>query len=340
MTRILLYGENWEGTHVDSISKVLMNKGIDHQIFDFFRIMHKDYSSRVLNKIFRELTYSSNERLVNTLFLSKFYEYKPAVVLISKGINIFPETLFKMQKHGARIVNWNPDDFFNKLNSTKNLLNSTSLYDNVYSARKHLFDEYKAKGIRNPVYLEWYYIPWLHKKIENPDREFVKKIRFVGTYSKRRHEIINAIHSNYQVEIWGSGWDMSKLRMKGNVNINKLLKQSEFPQIMSQCSINLNILTKENRDETNLKVFEIPASNGFMLSEKTNGISEILKSEIDCKFFDPKTSDNLNEQINNVFTMKENDFLLMRQNGYEKIVNNNNSIVNRVDFIINDLQLK
>jgi hypothetical protein len=335
--KILLYGENWEGTHVDSISKVLIKKKIDHYIFDFYTLIHKNYNNRILNKIFREINFSKNEKLVNALFLKKFNEYKPNVVLISKGVNIFPDTIFEMRKFGVKVVNWNPDDFFNKYNSSVNLINSLSLYDTVYSARKHLFDEYREKGIKNPVYLEWYYIPWLHKKCEFSQNEILKNITFVGTFSNRRKEIISSINQNFKVQIWGSGWDYTNLKLKKNVSINKILKQSKFPEVMSLSAINLNILTIENRDETNLKIFEIPASNGFLLSEMTNGIGEILKSESDCKLFDSLIKDSINEEINLIFNMKKEDYLLMRQLGFEKIVKNNNSIVDRVEFIINDL---
>ncbi len=125
--KILLYGENWEGTHVDSISKVLINKKIDHYIFDFYNLIHKNYNNRILNKVLREITFSKNEKLINALFLKKVNEYKPNVILISKGVNIFPDTIFEIQKFGVKVVNWNADDFFNNFNSSVNLIESLTL---------------------------------------------------------------------------------------------------------------------------------------------------------------------------------------------------------------------
>lgn len=337
--KILLYGENWEGTHVDSIAKVLLAKKIEYRIFDFHKIIHKNYNNRVLNKFFREINFSRNEILVNELFIKLFNDFKPNIVLISKGVNLFPETIFEMQKHSAKVVNWNPDDFFNKYNSSKHLLNSIGLYDTVYSARKHLFQEYREKGIKNPVYLEWYYIPWLHNKKEFVKTEILQNVTFVGTYSKRRQEIISSINQNFKIQIWGSGWDITSLRFKKNITINNVLKQSEFTKIMSSSAINLNILTTENRDETNLKIFEIPASNGFLLTEETNGINNILNPESDCMFFDSLTTESINEKINSVFEMNRDTYLYIRNNGYDRIVENNNSIVDRVEFIIKDLEV-
>ena len=337
--KILLYGENWEGTHVDSIAKVLRTKKIEYRIFDFYKIIHINYNSRVVNKVFRELNYGRNEVLVNQLFLKMFYQFVPHVVFISKGVNIYPETIYEMQKHGVRVVNWNPDDFFNKYNSSEHLLNSISLYDTVYSARKHLFMEYREKGIKNPVYLEWYYIPWLHNRKELVESEIMPYVTFVGTHSKRRQEIIRSIDQNFNIQIWGSGWDLTSLRFKTNITINNVLKQSEFTKVMSSSAINLNILTIENRDQTNLKIFEIPAAYGFLLTEKTNGIKDIFDTGSDCMFFDSLTTGSLNEKINYIFDMNRDAYLTMRNNGYDRIVENNNSIVDRVEFIIKDLEV-
>jgi spore maturation protein CgeB len=337
--KILLYGENWEGTHVDSIAKVLLNKKIEYRIFDFHKIIYKNYNSRILNKFIREIYYTRNEKLVNELFIKVFNDFKPNVVLISKGVNLFPETIFELQKQSAKVVNWNPDDFFNVYNSSEHLLNSLSLYDTVYSARQHLFQEYRDKGIKNPVYLEWYYIPWLHDKKVSVKSEILPNVTFVGTYSRRRQEIISSINGNFKIQIWGSGWDRTRLRYKNNIIINNVLSQSEFTNVMSSTSINLNILTLENRDETNLKVFEIPASNGFLLTEKTNAIRDILNPEIDCMFFDPLTKDSINEKIESVFEMSRENYLLMRNRGYNNIISNKNSIVDRVEFILKDLKL-
>ena len=278
--------------------------------------------------------------LVNELFIKLFNQFGPNIVLISKGVNLFPETIFEMQKHSAKIVNWNPDDFFNRYNSSRHLLNSIGLYDTVYSARKHLFKEYNEKGIKNPVYLEWYYIPWLHNKKEFVKTEVLQKVVFVGTYSKRRQDIISSINQNIKIEIWGSGWNYTSLRFRSNITINNVLKQSEFPKIMSLAAINLNILTIENRDETNLKIFEIPASNGFLLTESTNGIYDILNPETDCMCFNSLSKDSINEKINCVFEMNKENYLGMRKNGHDRIVLNRNSIVDRVEFILKDLEIK
>ncbi len=334
--RILLYGEFWEGTHVDCVSKILNRKEIDNEIFNFYPILNKQFGNRVLNAIYRKSFYKENEIKINKELLIRIEEYKPDVLFISKGVNIFPETLLTIKKKSIIIINWNPDDFFNCYNSSKHIINSLPIYDYVFSARAHLFDEYRAKGIKNPIYLEWYYIHWLHKKpIVN--LEIQKKITFVGTYSKRREKILDSIISRYPLEIWGDQWQFSKLKRKKNTIIhNKALTQIQFPEVMSQSLLNLNILTLENRDLTNLKIFEIPASYGIMLTEYTNKINEILNNN--CFYFKPDISEDLSNSISKIVTdFNIDDLKYMRQMSHESIINGNNDISHRVSDILQQI---
>jgi spore maturation protein CgeB len=317
--KILLYGEYWSGTHIDCISCVLKEKKINFKIFDFYKYINQKYLNLYIDKVIKKL-------------LSEIEHYKPDILLISKGVNIYPDTLMQFKKKGIIIANWNPDDFFNILNSSKNLLDSLNLYDFVFSARKHLFDEYRNKGIMNPHYVEWYYIPWLHKKFTKVQKA-EKKVTFIGTFSKRRESILSSIDSEIPIEIWGGGWTFSSIRKKNNINVkNKFLSQSDFPKIISESLINLNILTSENRDQTNLKIFEITASNGLLLTESTEISESILGNT--AFFYDPNNLSTLNDNIYELISSSENIENLCEK-GYKNITSNHHSIHDRVEQILN-----
>lgn len=334
--KILLYGENWSGTHVDCISKVLLKQNIKFKIFDFFKILNRKIGGKITNKIYRKLFYYQNEILINKLLVNEIENFKPDVLLISKGINIFPETIILFKNRSIQVINWNPDDFFNNHNTSKHLLNSLSLYDYVFSARQHLFDEYKSAGIKKPIYLEWYYIPWLHKMSEKLDN-VENKITFIGTYSKRRETIINSIDRSFPIEIWGAGWGFSNVRFKKHISLkNKVLSQSDFPNIISRSLINLNILTLENRDLTNLKLFEITASFGLLLTEYNEITNGILKEN--CFYYNANDHVRMNEKIESIFNKNNNELICeQRQNGFNRIVQNHHSITDRVGTLIDTI---
>lgn len=327
--KILLYGELWEGTHIDSISKELKQLKIDYRTFDFLPYVEYATPSKLLNKVFRRVFRKINRKKINNELINEIKLYKPTSFLISKGIDIYPETLLKIKDFDIKIINWNPDDFFNKKNTNINILNSLKIYDVVFSARKHLFQEYKKRGIKNPIYLEWYYIPYLHKKI-NQNIPEDKKLTFVGTYSERRDNIISSIDV-INVEIWGYGWEKSKAIKKHNImSHNKILNQTSFPDVMAKSLINLNILTKENRDNTNLKIFEIVASGGTILTEKNNISKKILGAD---SFYFHDTTD-INEIIQKIINHSFEQLKTKKDNTHQKIVLDNNSISDRVSQMI------
>ncbi len=332
--KILLYGEYWEGTHVDCISRVLLERNIEHRIFDFYKILSPKIFDNILDKVYRRVLYNNNEKRINALLLREACNYKPNVLFVSKGINIYPETYVLFKSLGILIVNWNPDDFFNSLNSSINLNNSLNLYDIVFSSRKHLFKEYIKSGIKNPVFLDWYYIPWLHLSNE-PILTIDDKITFIGTYSKRREDILASINKIFPLEIWGAGWGRSGIIKRENTLLHKQeLSQKDFPKVIASSRVNLNILTLENRDLTNLKLFEITASNGLLLTEVNDSTSEIFNDS--CFYYNE--FGNINESLDFLFDLVNNDYInSVRDLGHKKIVEGNNSIFDRVDFILNSI---
>jgi hypothetical protein len=326
--KILLYGENWEGTHVDSISKVLNKKEIPNVVFDFYKHLNYNTKSIFLNKILRRLFYLFNEFNINKKFLQFSTEYEPSLIILSKGINIYPSILRKIKKSETIICNWNPDDFFNDKNSSRHLKNSFELYDIVFSAREHLFSEYYNNGFKKMIYLEWYYIPWLHHLAIASNIEM--KISFIGTRSLRREKILESIDSSFLIDVWGSGWSFSKLNSKENINItNRVLPQKDFPQIISNSLVNLNILTVENRDLTNLKIFEIVASGGMILTEDNIKSRAILGNY--GFYYEEKT---INKILKQIFEMDPVEWELSRKLLVNHVLNNANSISDRVNELL------
>ncbi len=47
--KILLYGEDWEGTHVNSIAKVLEELHVDHRVFNFCKYFSDAAATKNIN---------------------------------------------------------------------------------------------------------------------------------------------------------------------------------------------------------------------------------------------------------------------------------------------------
>ena len=331
--KILVYGNYWDGTHSDSISRSLDYLKLNNKVFDPYKFKTYNTNFIILNKVLRRVFLLENRKIINEQLLIKVNKFKPDILLISKGLDIYPETLFSIKKLGIYIINWNPDDFFNMLNSNKNLINSIPIYDKVYSSRPHLFEEYYKRGFNELEYLEWYYLPWFHK-YNSSIEEKKDFITFIGTYSKNREQLIRMINKEHKIVIWGDGWEKSKIHKMSNVECNySNLNQEDFPLVINQSRINLNILTKENRDLTNLKIFEISACGGILLTNDNNQSKSILGSN--AFYYD---NENINSVINNInYIMKDISIKTFKEKVSSRIIRNNNSIIDRVKQIITKL---
>jgi spore maturation protein CgeB len=232
-----------------------------------------------------------------------------------------------MSNAGFYLINWNPDDFFNPKNTNQNLISSLKHYDLVVSSRPHLFDEYIDFGVKKIVFIDWYYVSNLHFP-QNVDK--IYNITFVGSYSKRREEFISAIEC--PVEIWGSGWEHSSIDFKRFHKVHmKILSQKEMCSIFSASKFNLNLITHENRDLSNLRFFEVSASGGLLITERNSSALSYLADGIECFMYD--SPDDVNKIIKS-----DLDGDIISNKGYTKITNSGNSFADRVTELLNAVQ--
>ncbi len=338
--KILLYGENWEGTHVDSIGKVLKDLQVDYKIFDFYKYFlnaaeAKNKFENYFDRIYNRVVYTHIERRINAGLLACVNTYKPSTLIISKGINIYPETIAAISEKSILVINWNPDDYFNQSNSSKHLLASLPLYDIVISSRTKRYEHYRDNGVKRIEFIDWYYIPWLHYKVSK-EEEVENKILYAGAYSPKRDWFLSEIATEFPLEVYGAGWAKSKwLRKRQNTKLTRqILGQSSFPVYFRKARVNINILNDLNYDQTNLKLFEITACAGFLLSSYSEEAEKIVNADSDAFYFPIWEAGALNKRIKEIFSMDNRDFETIRNNGHQKIINGKHAINDRVNSLL------
>lgn len=326
LSRILIYGESWQGCHGKLLLDELFIRGYDAKIFD-----HTNYLPGIINRdlferIKRNLFLSIYSARIQKAFLKEIDTFNPSHIFVCKGLHLNRKTLNKIKKRKIFIINWNPDDFLNMKNSNNELIKSISKYDLIISSRPHLFNEYKLLGANNLLFIDWYFVPTLHKKRGLP---IIHNITFVGSWSKKREKFIQSIPLS--VRIWGGGWEKSSNDFKANNEIMfKILNQEEMSKVFEQSRFNLNLLTDENRDLSNLRFFEVPASGGLLLTERNKIAEKYLKEGEECIMFD-SVKDLL------IKLKSQQDLNTISHKGTKKILETNNAFADRVDEIINFL---
>ena len=326
-SRLLIYGESWPGCHGRLLLDDLNSRGNVAEIFDHTNFMPGIKSRSLYQRIKRRLFINYYNYQIRKQFWKKIKEFNPSSIVICKGLNLNSTLLKKIRSKGYFIINWNPDDFLNPLNSNKQLIESIPEYDLIISSRRHLFEEYKNFGAKEIMFLNWYYVEQLHKK---RGLDVVYDVSFVGSWSKRREKIISQL--SYKVNIWGGGWHKASKKFKRTNKVNfEILSQTDMSKVFEQSKFNLNFLTSDNRDYTNLRLFEVPASNGLLVTERTQDSEDILKDSVDCIMFS-----SIEELIQRLNSEKQAKFIAKK--GYQKITHSNHEFSDRVDSIINYLE--
>ena len=319
----MIYGESWIGTLPQLLFNDLSNRGYHVEIFDFTQVLPGIRNRSVFERIQRRLFSDYYTAKIRSNFL-KFVEANlPDLIIVSKGLHLDVATLRNIRSKGIPLINWNPDDFFNAKNSSASLIQAMVEYDLIVSSRDHLFKKYLDHGAKRLLYLDWYYVPDLHF---NHGKQKTLTASFVGSWSPSREEFIGQLKTSFS--IWGGGWEKSSRAFKLLHSVQgRILSQLEMSSIFSSSKFNLNLLTHENSDMSNLRFFEVPASGGLLLTERNSSATRYLVDREECLMFSSP------EEINQIL-VGEFDFNTIAQAGNRRIISGGNSFASRVDDLL------
>lgn len=325
--KILLFGNFYQGNVAYEIELFFKKKSFEVYRFDrssFFNLSKNRFVKKGLNFFF----YNILEFILNITLIIKCVIYKPKVFFVIKGLNIYPRVL-KYITNRAVCVNWNLDDFYNLKNSNKNLIKTIKLYDLIISPKIELFKKYKDQGAKKLFFLENFYFEKYFYPIEFQSNY---KISFIGSWSKKRDKLINIIADKHTVHVFGNSW---KLKNKNNRVIKQNeIKPDKFREVVSQSKINLNFLTEENNDTSNLRFFEVSACEGLLLNEYSQRLEMILSKKNETFYF--KNIDEINCVIDEILKLDVEKIRKISNAASTKI--KKHSFENRCETILLELE--
>lgn len=334
--KILVYGEPYEWAMAHNVVETCSELGHKANIFDFTRYLYRTRALNLKNRILDRLFFKNVAKEINNGLLEAIKGDSYDILLVMKGIHLFPETIVAAKRHVCHVVNWNPDDFFNPLNCSKFLLDSFSKFDCIFTPRLHLIEEYRLKGAKRVEALHWYYLPKIQHPVSVSDEEkktYGSDIAFVGTWSKRREQLLSSL-SGFDLRIWGSHWHRASKKFRGLIDCRTPVFGVDMCKVICSSKINMNILTVENRDTTNIRNFEIPACGGFQLCERSPEIMRLFEEDKEIALY--QTLDDLVDQCTR-YLGDELKLQQIRQEGHKRVVDGRNTMRDRVLTIVDTL---
>jgi hypothetical protein len=324
-----------QGAHFLEVLQELQRANrVDFHFFDEHRfIHHRAIPIRVFERLRRSPVGGS---ALNAALLAEAQAFDPHLILIGKGSWIEPSTLRELkQRTQATLVNWMTDDPFNPFASTPQILASVPCFD-LYVCSAHApVMELKHQGCGRVLHMMCGYKPSIHfpecARTLEEKRRFQSDVAFIGgADAERAVSILRLVRllPNLNLHLYGPYWNRyPQLRKywRGHVT------GRDFRLALSGTRIALNLVRSANRDDNNMRTFEVPACGGFMLANRTASHLELLQEDREAAFFSSpeEMADKVSHYLLNHRQRRE-----VARAGNEKIVTRGHSWADRLRTIL------
>lgn len=241
------------------------------ELFAVQRIFLSYYHKSLLNKIIYRAGLSTVLRKINRELKRKVTQCVPDVVLVFKGMEIFPETLEWIKGRGVKLVNYNPDSpfiFSGKGSGNANIRPALRFYDLHYtynhSVKGRIEKEY---GIPTKLLPFGFEISQETFEVALAQPEVLRAC-FLGNPDKWRASFIAALaDSGHDIDVYGHGW--RKFLKHDRIGVHDAVFDGEFWNTLRKYRVQLNIMRPHNPDSHNMRSFEVPGIGGIQLAPHT-----------------------------------------------------------------------
>ena len=289
--KILFSGAFYKGSVVTLRAETIKELGNDVKLFNTHS--YEAFGGRLVSYALRKTRLINvNYYLMNKNLLEYALETKPDIIWIDKGRHISGATLKRIRKKiKVTIVYDTLDYMFSPFNKTKQILSSIPEYDLIVTMRRDE-DQYYSYGAKKVLRL-WCctYAPmYIQRKLTAKEKVlYSSEVSFVGTPEKDRAESIAfLIENGIDVKIWGHLRHWKKLKCFNKLKshfTDSFLVWEDYAKALNGTKIGLCFLKRISRDEHTFRSIEIPASESFMIAERTRDHMELFEEDKEAVFF-------------------------------------------------------
>ena len=330
--KILVYETSQHKKDYFALTKAFEDLGHEAKVFDWQSYLYTSNGASLLNRVKDRLLLELVSIKINKELVKDIKESKYDLLVVVRGDFISADTLEYAKTKIPTVVNWSSDDFANPLNTSKCILDCFPIYDCIFTPRQHLASEYLSKGAKSVQMLNWYYrsgLLYTPQQIINVN--YHHNVSFIGAWSQYREVTITPL-CGFGLRTWGWGWNKKASHtFTAKVDCKPQIGMVEMMHVFATSKVNINILTIENRDTTNLRNFEIPAAGGFQLSERSSEILQLFDEDKEIVCFG--CEDELKEKVD-YYLKNEVERQKIARQGYQRLISCNHSIVDRAKQIL------
>ena len=290
--KLLIVGSDHVAAMEHHYRRYLTEGGIPNELFPAQGIFYNYYESSILNKILFKLQLSGIYRRINNELLRTADQFKPDILLVFKGMEIYPDTLSRLKEKGIKLVNYNPDNpfiFSGSGSGNKNVTRAVSLFDLYLTYDANIKLELQKLKV-NAAIIPFGFEVTAEEVANCSEENEIRRICFLGNPDRHRCDFLNDLaKADLPVDVYGINWTRFRLD-------NRILKHGpvygfEFWKVLRKYRVQLNLMRPHNLNSHNMRSIEVPAVGGIGLFPDTpdhrkffeNGKELFLYSDVqDC----------------------------------------------------------
>jgi len=287
--KILIVGSNNQSAIERYYVKHLVSLGATVQLYPAHDIVYNKLSRNLVTRALFKTKLRTWYGSVNKDLLVVSGEFKPDIIWIFKGMEVYPKTLLELKRKGFKLANFNPDHPFiisSSGSGNKNVTDSVPLYDLHFcyhnGLRKEIQRRFKIPTVFLPfafehgdvIYTDQCEIMEINKIClqANPDNYRVAKVEFLTK-------------EGLDVDVYGIGWNRTTLVKNPRVKIFGISSRGEFWKKNQEYRLQLNLFREYNFGSHNMRTFEIPAVGGIQLTPYSDEQAAFFEEGKEIFFF-------------------------------------------------------
>jgi spore maturation protein CgeB len=211
-------------------------------------------------------------------------DFKPDMLFAFKGVHLDQQRLLSVP--ASVRVHYSPDDVGNPYNTTPDYLAHEAAWDLIVTTKRHNVGELQARGARRVKFVLSAYDPAWHRPCAKRGvRQYL--VGFIGAERPDRAELVTRLAKEHggQLLVRGPGWRRKPALQSTGATVGGPVYADHFAAAVASVTANLVLLNSDNRDTHTCRTFEIPATGGLFVGERTDEHAELLAEGTECLLF-------------------------------------------------------
>ena len=207
---------------------------------------------------------------------------QPDLVVLVKGVGVLARSVGRWRAAGARVVNVFPDNPFEAAQTSHGgarLLELLRACNLVFVHDRFAVGQLQQLGIASE-FLAFARDPLLQDRPRSASDGEAPTLAFVGNPDPERIRYLRAI-ADLGLGLWGA-WDWARLAPSDPLTAcirGGVVTGSDMARCLGHAKLSINILRQSQKTAHNMRTFESPACGACTVSERTNGVLELMEDE-------------------------------------------------------------